>query len=383
VPVFNSPDLLATCLASLRKTEYGGPSELVLVDNASTDPETLRLLRKAVESGEWRAESSEGKGSRPIGRVQRVRFEEPAGFSAAVNAGMKAAEDPAYFVLFNQDCEVIETDWLMWLVNWMEQRAQCAIAGARLLHPDGTIQHAGIWILPNGDAGHLGEGRHGDHPNFQYYERVPAVTGAVFAIRNAFVNREGAFDEEYLFGCEDIEYCLRADVAGQEVWYVANAVVRHDAHGVCRENRSDAERIQRWQTLSHAKFRREWVPLLDAIARKQVGVVVPTVAGREGRAGRALADYLVNCGIETTLFVAHGEAHDLRPGQLHRSRPLSEFTSIDTVVTVGGNGAALSHGLAARQRFDWTCEEALSDRRGCLHKILGAPVGRRDGLAAW
>lgn len=316
IPVFNSPALLKRCLVSLMRTDYPGELLHTVVDNASTDPETLEILQKR--------------------NFTPIRFDEPVGFARAVNAGMKQV--PAdYYVLFNQDCRVTDEQWLTNLINWMEQRPQCAIAGPKLLYPDGTIQHAGIDIPKDSCAVHRFLKAPADIPAANYYEKVQAVTGAVYAIRSSVLQDVGYLDEEYLFGCEDIEFCLRvATKAGKEVWYVPDSVVIHNDHGVRETNIKDRTRIREWAEQSDKSFRAKWGSFIDRCATESVAIVLPDYNPVAGgcRVVAALANRFITAGMETTVYVentrSNGDDKDL--SRLFEIKPLSDLEYVDILI---------------------------------------------------
>ncbi|MHB0913994.1 MAG: glycosyltransferase [Armatimonadota bacterium] len=276
VPVYNAPELLATCLSSLATTDYPR-MHVACVDNGSDDPETVAMVRDALRLT-------------------------PGGFAWAVNAGMRANPGFDYYVLFNQDCEVIETGWLKQLVNFMEYRPNCAVAGAKLLYPDGTLQHAGI-AVPKGSCGmHPFLRKDPERAEVNAFEKMPAVTGAVLAIRASALPTVGCLDEGYSFGCEDTDYCLRTAAHGREVWYVPTAVVRHVDNGVRKAE--PTPRLAEWVRSSDARFRRLWGKCMDLCAEGRAAIVLPDwnpVAGGCRVAG-ALANTLANLGMRTTVY---------------------------------------------------------------------------------
>lgn len=91
------------------------------------------------------------------------------------------------------------------------------IVGARLLFPDGTIQHAGVVFGP-GTTGpyHL----HRAHPA----RAVPSatkefqcVTGACMWITAPVWDALGGLDAAYPFGLEDVDFCLQARQRGVRI----------------------------------------------------------------------------------------------------------------------------------------------------------------------
>jgi GT2 family glycosyltransferase len=119
-------------------------------------------------------------------------------------------------VLLDGDIDVIDGGWLREMVS-LALRPDVGAVGARLLHPDDTLRHAGL-VLGFGDgpgiAGCLGQaaGRNdnGYFGHFALTREVSAVTGACLAIRKATLEALGGFEEGQLpeaYG--DVDLCLR------------------------------------------------------------------------------------------------------------------------------------------------------------------------------
>jgi GT2 family glycosyltransferase/glycosyltransferase involved in cell wall biosynthesis len=338
IPVFNSPELLKACLVSLMRTDYPGKLYWMCVDNASTNPETLKILASQD--------------------FTPLRFEEPVGFSAAVNAGMKACEGFDYYVLFNQDCVVSNEDWLTQLINWMEIRPKCAIAGSKLLYPDGRVQHAGI-LMPKGTCGvHRHLRASPDIAEVNYYEKVPSVTGAVYAIRRSVLGEIGYLDEGQLLGCEDTELCLRAAAYGYEVWYVPDSEVIHRDNAVRKSNPQDQARITSWAAVSDKKFRGKWGKFVDRCANEQVAIVLPDFNPVAGgcRVVAALANSFITAGMETTVYEASGSSlskhhSDLDLPMLFDIKPLSELGRADTLIATRFDTVDQTRYIMAARKF--------------------------------
>ncbi len=95
IPNKNKADLLKVCIEGLiEKTSYKN-IEIIIVDNGSTDPETLALYK--IISG---------------ASCKIINFDENFNYSRACNLG--AAASPGELLLFlNNDMEVIDQDWLV------------------------------------------------------------------------------------------------------------------------------------------------------------------------------------------------------------------------------------------------------------------------------
>jgi GT2 family glycosyltransferase len=335
IPVFNSPGLLEKCLVSLMRTEYPGKLFWMCVDNASTDARTLEILASR--------------------EFTPLRFEEPQGFSTAVNAGIRTCAGFDYYVLFNQDCVVTDDGWLTALINWMEVRPQCAVAGAKLLYPNGKLQHAGI-LMPAGSCGrHRYINSEPELPEANYYEKVPSVTGAVMAIRASTLDEIGYLDESYKLGCEDTEFCLRAAAFGKEVWYVPDSVVMHLDNAVRKENRQDSERIRTWASVSDWRFREQWGDFVDACASGEVAFVLPDFNPVAGgcRVVAALANTFINAGMASTVYVLTGGKNpvDVDFPMLFDIRHISSLDSADVLVATRFDTVEKTRHILARKRF--------------------------------
>jgi GT2 family glycosyltransferase len=287
VPVFNSPQLFRDCLASLVRTRYSGKLTYTFVDNASTDPETLEILRSRSACV--------------------IRFRNPVGFAKAVNSGMEQVKAD-YYILVNQDCVIMRSDWLTRLIQWMDYRKECAICGPKLLYPDGMIQEAGIEI-PRGTIGrHRYVHTSAEHEQANLYEKVAAVTGAVFCIRRkAIADGLGYLDEGFKFSTEDTAYCIRARCLGWEVWYVPESVVVHHESGVRKENKG-SNRIYEWMRASEIKFHKEYGPFADLCDGPGLALVVYRWNPEDDECQWAaeVGKAFINAGMDATIYALHG-----------------------------------------------------------------------------
>lgn len=153
----------------------------------------------------------------------------PQGGTFASNCNQGAADAQGEILCFLNDDTLVQPRWLDPLVQALDDDAH--IAGARLIYPDGTIQHAGVYFaLHDGVL----------HGHNWLIERasgpVDAVTGACLAVRKADFMELDGFDETYRNGNEDIDFCLKVRAAGGKVVYCADSTVIH------YESRSGAAR---------------------------------------------------------------------------------------------------------------------------------------------
>ena len=206
VPVFNRLEYTKQCLKTLAENTPNDLYEVIVVDNGSSDG--TKDFLKCLE-----------------GNVKTLSNEENAGFAKACNQGAALA-DGKYLVFLNNDTEP-KPGWLGEMVKTTEEDSCIGIVGSRLLYPDGTVQHAGIYFEEHGIPYHAFRGFPKDHPMVLEVRDCPAVTGACLLIARKLFERLGGFDEGYQMYVEDVDLCLRVWEAGFRVAYCGASVVIH------------------------------------------------------------------------------------------------------------------------------------------------------------
>ncbi len=216
IPSKNNHRLLKKCLHSLQNTTYPH-YEILILDNASDDPATLACLQEIRQNEGIRVLSIPNRGST---------------FSYAYinNQGAKYAESEL-LLLLNDDTEVIHPDWLSQMVSY-HSREGVGMVGAKLLYPDGSIQHAGVgtdMYMGKFESFpiHLFAGQKPDEQNIPA-SNVAAVTAACCLISKALFEQLGGFDEKlFPLSFNDIDLCLRVRLAGKRIVLAHEAILIH------------------------------------------------------------------------------------------------------------------------------------------------------------
>jgi len=208
IPVYNALQYTRACLERLRTLHESEsvPYEIIVVNDGSHDG-TAEFLKE----------------QEPF--IRTVHNPTNLGFAAACNRGADLARGP-YLLFLNNDT-LPEPGWLEALVAEVDRDPRVGVAGARLLYPDGRIQHAGIMFTPQGLPFHRYRGVPGDDPRVMETVALPAVTGACMLVRQDLFMRLEGFDERYRMYYEDVDLCLRAHQAGYRVIYCPRSVVVH------------------------------------------------------------------------------------------------------------------------------------------------------------
>ena len=155
-------------------------------------------------------------------------------FSRMCNMGAEKAAGE-YLLFLNNDTEVTN-GWLDELLLALKTADHPGAVGAKLIYPhipEGTvnegkswlIQHAGIAFRPimwqkvfYFEPYNMENGMPDDHPEDRLIERA-GVTAAALLIRKSVFEEIGCFDENYLYGYEDVDLCLKLHQAGYKNYY--------------------------------------------------------------------------------------------------------------------------------------------------------------------
>lgn len=241
IPVFNKAEFTFQCLRSLMREVDLGDTEIVVVDNASSD-ETPRLL------------------SHLGGVVRVVRNEENRGFVDACNQGAAVARG-RYLVFLNNDTVVLP-GWLGHLIETVEGDPAVGAVGSMFLYPEGLIQEAGAGVWRSGEAYHYGWGGSPDDRRYNFAREVDYCSGASLLIRRELFDQLGGFDARYAPAYyEDVDLCFGVRSLGQKVVYQpASRVVHYEGATAGRDTGAG---FKRFQVVNRAKFVEKWREVLE------------------------------------------------------------------------------------------------------------------------
>ncbi|MDF1551395.1 MAG: glycosyltransferase, partial [Bacteroidales bacterium] len=169
------------CIDSIKqKTTYEN-YELIIVDNNSIEPETIKYISELD--------------------CIKIKYKENFNFSKINNLAASYANGD-YIVFLNNDIEIITDDWIQSMLEHA-QRKEVGAVGCKLLYPDGTIQHAGVILGLSPDpmnmvAGHifikLNNVDHGYFGLIDTIRNYSAVTAAAMMVRKSVFDEVGGFD---------------------------------------------------------------------------------------------------------------------------------------------------------------------------------------------
>lgn len=205
--------LLRQCLHSLERSTYQN-YEVIIVDNDSQEAETFVYFEE-LRAGE--------------GRERVISCREPFNYSRLNNYGIEHAQG-SIIILLNNDTEVLTASWIEIMLGLVQQQRVGAV-GARLLYPNGTVQHAGIILGLGGIAGHghrhFPEGAPGYFNTLNSTRNYSAVTGACLMFRRDVWKQVGGLDERLSVLFNDVDFCLRIAMQGYDIVSTPDAVLWH------------------------------------------------------------------------------------------------------------------------------------------------------------
>jgi GT2 family glycosyltransferase len=201
----------------------------------------------------------------PLHSVKVIDDPRPFNYSAANNLGAQAGSGNI-LVFLNNDIEILSSDWLAELVMWAT-RSEIGVVGARLLYPEGTIQHTGVILGLTGFAGHLfAHQQPGEWSIFgstEWYRNYLAVTGACLAMRREVFMQVNGFDENLCLCGNDIDLCLRIRQLGH--WIMVNPFSRlNHLESASRSDTDIPENDYRVSYLSYRPFLQNGDPFYNS-----------------------------------------------------------------------------------------------------------------------
>ena len=217
---YNVKNLLRDCLLSVQKAAHSIDTEIIVVDNASSDG-SVQMLQ------------SEFKDLKLITNIQNL------GFSKASNQGIAQAQGK-YILLLNPDTLVYKNTFEDCL-NFSTQTNNCGGIGVQMLDannqflkeskrsfptPLSSLYRLSFLnkLFPNSV---LFNGYYLDHLNKDKNHQVEVLAGAFIWLKKSIIDEVGGLDEAYFMYGEDIDFSYRIQNAGYRNYYLGTVPILH------------------------------------------------------------------------------------------------------------------------------------------------------------
>jgi len=222
IPNWNGHKLLKICLPSLTAQTFLD-FEIIVVDNGSTD-ESIQYIEENFP------------------QVNLIKLPLNIGFSPAANKGILVSKG-TYIILINNDTKV-DKDCIRNLVSAANLHPEVGMVAAKMLqffNPE-LIDSAGDYIDMVGHADNIGFGEPSE--KFKTSNFVFLVTGGGGLFKREMLEKIGLFDETFFAYYEDVDLCLRAQMAGFKGWFESTAKIWHIHKATSRKNLKLTEYLQ-------------------------------------------------------------------------------------------------------------------------------------------
>ena len=217
---YNVKYFLEQCLHSVLKAAGDVETEVIVIDNHSTDESLAYLVPKFPQ-------------------VKFIRNPTNSGFGKACNRGLEAATGE--FVLFlNPDTLVAEDSFLKCL-RFFETHPACGALGVKMIDGSGAFLKESKRAFPSPltslfklfgfarlfPASKIFSRYHLGHLDKEQNHEVDVLAGAYLMVRRAVLDDVGAFDEAFFMYGEDVDLSYRIQKAGYKNFYLADTTVIH------------------------------------------------------------------------------------------------------------------------------------------------------------
>lgn len=205
IPNKDQKATLEKCLRSIwKKTEYKN-YEILIVENNSTTEEIFEYYKKI-------------DGRR---HVRVLYWDKEFNYSAINNFAAKQAKGE-YYVLLNNDTEIITNGWLKELLSNC-QRPEVGMVGAKLYFPDNTVQSAGTIIGMGGLADHAFVNMPRKQAGYMHRASIQmnlsGVTAACAMVKKSVYEEVGGLEEELTVAFNDVDLGLKIVTGGHLIVY--------------------------------------------------------------------------------------------------------------------------------------------------------------------
>jgi len=217
---YNVKQYIIHCIDSIKKSNYKGQIEIIVVDNKSFDGSLNKIKQQFND-------------------IKSIQNTENIGFGRAVNQVAKVATGK-YGLILNPDT-IIEESTIHTFVNYLENNKNIGLVGPKIVNSDGTLQKGCKRSFPTigvalpkllGLDKVFQKSKWAGQYNLNYLDmdethKVDAISGSCMFIKMELFNKIGGFDEQFFMYGEDLDLCYQVFKQGFEVHYLPKTQIIH------------------------------------------------------------------------------------------------------------------------------------------------------------
>lgn len=213
IPTRDRVDLLKRCIDTIRHFTDWPKLEIIVIDNGSIEEATHAYFAELTEQG-----------------LRVLPMPGPFNYADLNNRAIAQAEGDI-IGLVNNDIEALHPGWLDEIVAQL-LRPDVGAVGAKLLWPNGMVQHGGVLLGVGNVAGHFGnrlaDADWGDHGRNQLVQQVSGCTAACLFLRRQDYLKLGGMDaQSFPVAFNDVDLCLKVRAAGKSIIWTPFAKLLH------------------------------------------------------------------------------------------------------------------------------------------------------------
>lgn len=243
----HAADLDLSIRSIIEKSTYKN-LEFIVAENNSTEKDTFEYYEKIQKE---------------FSNVKVVTWDKPFNYSAINNFAVENSKGE-YLLLLNNDTEMISETAIEEMLG-ICQRSDVGAVGAKLLYPDDTVQHAGIFLGMHGYACHVFSGIGRYDYGFMVRARINcnynAVTAACLMTKRSVYDAVGGFSEDLPVAGNDVDFCLKIRDKNLVIVYNAFSEWYH-YESKSRGYEDTPEKVERFKK-EVERFRLRWGERVD------------------------------------------------------------------------------------------------------------------------
>ena len=216
---YNSFGLLKNCLKSISIHFQNENSEVIVIDNASTEGD-VKDVTKQFEN------------------IKLIKNKKNVGFAAANNQGIKLASGK-YILLLNNDTELVE-DSVSKVYQFLESTSEKLFIGCKLVNQDKTHQESvsdfpallntfmeSFFLYKIFPQKKVFNKFYLNYKNITEPVETDVIKGAFMFCDAESLKKLGGFDERFFFYSEEVDLCKRFKESGGKVIYFPLTSIYH------------------------------------------------------------------------------------------------------------------------------------------------------------